>query len=67
MFKFLADSIENAMDVATDVGDMLTGGELPDKSSLAQLIADGLTVAAAAELFGVAESVIEDLIASEKE
>ena len=61
MFKFLTDSIENAIDVGVGV---MTLGEAGDvsKESVAKLIADGLTVAVIAHGYGVAEDVIQELL-----
>ena len=61
MFKFLTDSIENAIDVG--VG-LVSFGEAGDfsKESVAKLIADGLTVAVIAHGYGVAEDVIQELL-----
>ena len=60
MFKFLTDSVENALDVVFSPFDL--DGELPTKRQVAKLIADGLTVAAVAHGLGVAEDVITGIL-----
>ena len=60
MFKFLTDSVENALDVAHGVIDPF--GNPPTKRQVAKLIADGMTVYAAAEAWGVGVDVIEALL-----
>ena len=62
MFKFLTDSVENAIDVATGTGRVLIGEEGPSKRQVAKLIADGLTIVAVADLYNVSTDVIESLI-----
>lgn len=57
MFSFLTNSVYNALDVVSDLVD----GEV-DQRKVAKLIADGLTVAAVASMFGVAEDAIEKLL-----
>lgn len=59
IFDALTDSIDNAMKVTVDLFDPYA--EL-DRRSVATLIADGLSIAAIAHGFGVAESVIEQLL-----
>ena len=58
MFGFISDVVESAVDVVSDAVD----GEVPSKRNVSNLIAAGISVYAAAEMFGVAESVIESLI-----
>jgi len=58
MLDFLTDSIENGLDVLGG----LVMGETPTKRQVAQLISDGVTVAAIAEATGVAVETIEGLI-----
>ena len=58
MFSFLTNMIDNALGVAGDILD----GETPSRRRVAQLIADGLSVAAIAAIFGVGVEVIEALI-----
>lgn len=62
MFGFIADSIENALDVVSGVDRFMAGGEGPTKRQVAKLIADGLTVYAAAEVLGVGAQVVERLL-----
>lgn len=57
MFGLLTDAIENAFDV---VGDLFEGDI--NKRKVAQLISDGLTISVVANGFGVAESVIRDML-----
>jgi len=57
IFDTLTDAIDNALSVAVD----LFEGEL-DRRRVATLIADGLSIAAIAHGFGVAESVITELL-----
>ena len=62
-FGFFTDAIETALDVTTESFDWMFGqGEGPSRHNVAKLISAGLTVAAIAQGFGVAESVIEKLI-----
>ena len=60
-FDDLTSTVSDTIDVAVGAA---TFGELGDISQekVARLIAAGMTVAAAAEAFGVAESVIEDIL-----
>ena len=58
VFGYLTDSIENVLDVVDGVMD----GEAPTKRQVAKLIDSGLSVAAIAVTFGVAESVITDMM-----
>lgn len=55
---FIEDAIENVLDCADDILD----GEMPSKRNVAKLISDGLTVAAVASAYGVAEDVIEKIL-----
>lgn len=57
MFSFLTNSVYNALDVVSDLVD----GEI-NQRKVAKLIADGLTIAAVAAMFGVAEDAIEKLL-----
>ncbi len=54
----LTESIENALGIVGTIFE----GEAPTKRHVAKLIADGITIAAIASMFGVAEDVIEGLI-----
>jgi hypothetical protein len=63
MIDLLTDAIDNAMRVVSDVFDPYA---TLDRRSVAKLIADGLTVAAIAQGFGVAEDVISSLMGAEK-
>ena len=58
MFNIITDAIENTLDIANDLID----GELPSMRQVAQLLSNGLTVAAIAQGYGLAEEVIEDII-----
>lgn len=58
MFSFLTNMIDNALGVASDILD----GEVPSRRRVAQLLADGISVAAIAAMFGVGVDVIEALI-----
>ena len=60
MFTLLTDAIENALTVA---GNVLTG-ETVSARQVAQLIADGMTVAAVASATGLAVEVIEKMLDS---
>lgn len=61
MFKFLTDSIDNALSVSSDILDC----EPPKRREVAKLLADGLTVWAAAEAAGVAVEVVEAIAEQE--
>lgn len=58
MFSKLTDMIDNALGVASDI----MTGEVPSQRRVAQLLADGISVAAIAALFDVGIDVIEGLI-----
>ena len=58
MFNFLTDAIENTLTV---VGGVLIG-DLPTRRQVAQMISDGMTVAAVASATGLAVDVIERLL-----
>lgn len=58
MFNFLTDAIDNTLTV---VGGVLTG-DLPTQRQAAQMISDGMTVAAVASATGLAVDVIERLL-----
>ena len=58
MFSFLTDAIDNTLTV---VGGVLTG-DLPTQRQVAQMISDGMTVAAVASATGLAVDVIERLL-----
>ena len=55
MFKMLTDAIDKV------VGGVLTG-ELPTRRQVAQMISDGMTVAAIASATGFATDVIEKIL-----
>jgi DNA-binding NarL/FixJ family response regulator len=59
MIDFLTDAIDNALKVTSDLFDPYA---TLDRRSVAKLIADGLTVAAIASAFGVAEDVITNIL-----
>ena len=61
MFNFVTDAIDNALSV---VGGVMKG-DLPTQRQVAQMIADGLSVAAIATATGVAVEVIEKIINGE--
>ena len=61
MFKILTDMVDNALSVVT--GPLF--GEIPTQRQVAKLISDGLSVAAIAASFGVAEDVISSMIDGE--
>jgi len=58
MFKMLTDAIDNTLAV---VGGVFTG-ELPTRRQVAQMISDGMTVAAIASATGFATDVIEKIL-----
>lgn len=58
MFGFLTNMIDNALGVTGDI----LNGETPSRRRVAQLLADGISVAAIAALFGVGIDAIEALI-----
>ena len=58
MFDKLTNMVDNALTVVT--GPLL--GEMPTQRQVAQLIADGVSVAAIAVMFDVSVDVIEGLI-----
>lgn len=58
MFGMLTDSIENALKVGTKLLTL----EAPTTREVARLIDDGISIAAIATMFGVAEEVILDLV-----
>ncbi|MDH5453658.1 MAG: hypothetical protein OEX14_09925 [Paracoccaceae bacterium] len=63
MFDLFTKPITDALDVAGDSVDWFFGdGEGPSREKVASLISAGLTVAAIAHGFGVAEDVIERLL-----
>lgn len=53
----MLDSVENAIDVATDAACL----ETPQRRQVARLLADGLEIAAVAAATGIAEDVIAQL------
>ena len=55
------DKLTNMIDNAITVGGSIMTGELPTQRQVAQLIADGVSVAIIATMFGVGIEVIEDL------
>lgn len=61
MFKMLTDAIDNTLSV---VGGVLTG-ELPTQRQVAQMISDGMTIAAIAAATGLAVEVIEKIVAGD--
>jgi DNA-binding NarL/FixJ family response regulator len=61
MFKMLTDAIDNTLSV---VGGVLTG-ELPTQRQVAQMISDGMTVAAIASATGLATDVIAKILEQE--
>ena len=61
MFKRLTDAIDNTLSV---VGGVLTG-ELPTQRQVAQMISDGMTIAAIAAATGLAVEVIEKIVAGD--
>ena len=58
MFKLLTDAIDNTLSV---VGGVLTG-ELPTQRQVAQMISDGMTIAAVASATGLAVEVVEKIL-----
>lgn len=62
VFDFIEKTIVGAVENTLDVAEGLLDGELPSKRQIGKLISDGMTVAMLAEAYGVAESVIEDMI-----
>ena len=56
----LVDSVDNGLSI---VGGILEG-EAPSRRKVAKLVADGVEVAVIASAFGVAESVITDMLDS---
>jgi len=63
VFKFLEKSVKNVLEVAEPL--VNPDADLPSKDQVAKLIADGLTVYAAAELLGVGVEVVESLMEDE--
>lgn len=61
MFKMLTDAIDNTLTVVCGV---LTG-DLPTQRQVAQMISDGMTIAAVASATGLAVDVIEQMIADD--
>ena len=61
MFGFITDAIENALDIANAV---LSGDDIT-KRQVAQLISDGLSVAAIASATGLAVEVIERMVSDD--
>lgn len=59
MFNVLTDALDNALAVVGDLAD----GELPPRRRVAQLLADGLTVAAVSAATGYAVDVVERIAA----
>ena len=57
IFSLFTDPIENILDVVDDALD----GEL-DKHKVAALLSTGLTIAMVADMFGVAEDVIQNMM-----
>lgn len=58
MFEFIEKAVTNAMDVTIGV----MSGEDVTRQQVAKLIADGMTVAAAASLMGVAVDVVQQML-----
>ena len=58
MFNMFTDVIENALNMAGGLAE----GELPTSRQVASLASAGLTVFVIAQMFGVAEDVIEGLM-----
>ena len=56
------DKLINMVDNALSVGFGLVTGDLPTQRQVATLIADGLSVAAIAVMFGVGEDIILELL-----
>jgi len=61
MLTFLTDAIDNALSV---VGGVCTG-ELPAQRQVAQMLSDGVSIAAIAAGAGVAIEVIEKIVEGE--
>lgn len=58
MFDWLIKTVDNALGIGSSILD----GETPSRESVAKLIADGLSVAVIAAMFGVGIDVIEQLV-----
>ena len=56
------DKLTNMIDNALSVGGAIMTGEIPTQRQVARLIADGISVAAIATMFGVGIEVIEELM-----
>lgn len=61
MLDAFTDAVENALTISVN----LVEGELPSKRELAQLVSDGITLAAVAEVTGVSLAVLEGIAESE--
>jgi hypothetical protein len=63
MFNFLIDSVENALNVAQKTINYVVDDEpLPSKQEVSKLIADGLTIYAAAEVLDIGVDVIQGIM-----
>jgi len=58
LFDVLTDPIENVLDVGTG----LLQGDMPSRRQLAELINDGISVAAIANTYGVSVEMVRALI-----
>lgn len=58
MFKMLTDAIDNTLTVVGGV----FAGDLPTQRQVAQMISDGMTIAAVASATGLAVEVVEKLL-----
>lgn len=61
VFDFLARTAQAAVDVTLDIAEIPLGGDGPSREDVAQLLAGGLSVWAAAEVLGVTVDVVEAL------
>lgn len=63
MFDFLINSVSNVLTVGQKtIGYVVDDEPLPTKTEVAKLIADGLTIYAAAEVLDIGVDVIQEII-----
>jgi hypothetical protein len=63
MFDFLINSVSNVLTVGQKtIGYVVDDDPLPSKQEVSKLIADGLTIYAAAEVLDIGEDIIKDIL-----